>query len=114
LSADQVSEALGATVEKEESGSSCSFFPPDKSSPRVFLVRLPALACTEEYLEATGLEYQPYDALEVEAYATSGSSPASIIVCSDDPFDINVEIPGDAAASLAAASELAQVILGED
>jgi hypothetical protein len=109
---EEVSGVLGVDVEGDTSAStSCTFFPPNSSSPRAIFVRLPALACTEEYLEATGQEYEPYGELGVEAFATLNTSPASIIVCADNVFDINVEIPGNAAASLAAADELARLAL---
>jgi len=109
LTAEEVTAALGATVEND--GTGCSFYPPDEgTNPRAVLVRLPPLAC--EDVEATGLAHEPYDGLGVDAYLYSAPAvPARILVCTDAPFDLSTEIAGDEAASRAATEGLARLVL---
>ena len=109
LTAEQVGEAVG--TEMEDESSSCTFFPTGDFDASVVFVRTSPIQCSEEGLEASRLS-ESFDGLGVEAY-TSGSDDSSpnILVCTDTPFDISVSIGTDRAAALAAAEQLARIVL---
>jgi hypothetical protein len=119
LSAEQVSEVLGVTVEKE--ATLCMF---DGPSQNVTYVRQVSFACSEGVIGDPSFEMEPFDGLGVGAYAAPQG--ADLLVCTDPPFEITVDITPDlddlvadataasAAAEVserAAAEELARLVL---
>jgi hypothetical protein len=109
LSADQVSEALGAPVERDEA--SCTFFPADTFSPNATFVRQSSVACDEGYPADLGYE-ESLDGFGTEAYAQRDTTAGvQILVCDDAPFEVVVDIVGDPEAALAAAEQLARLVL---
>ena len=105
LTAEEVSEALGETVEE----SSCTFYPPNGASPNAIFVRVGSAACSDEGREAMRFD-QEYDGLDIEAYSSS-EGRASLLVCTDAAFNVSVDIFDDEAAALAAADALARIVL---
>jgi hypothetical protein len=105
LTAEQVSAALGATVELTPGA--CQFFPPNGASPTALFVGQVSLMCQGDYAAQLGYT-EPIDGFGERAYVQRGSV-ARILVCGDSPFEVSAEIPGDQAASLDAAKELAEL-----
>lgn len=108
LSAEQVSAALGATVDKDEA--SCTYFPPDAAFPNATFVRQLALACDSRYLSELGYS-ESLSGLGKKAFIQR-SAPAHVLVCTDSPFEIEVDIPGNSDAAIAAVQQLAKDVLG--
>jgi hypothetical protein len=105
--AEQVSAVLGATVEEAAPGA-CQFFPPNDSSPTALYVRQIPLICQGDSAAEVGYT-EPVDGFDEKAYLGQDGSGAQILVCTDPPIEVSAEIPGDEAASLAAAKELAEL-----
>ncbi len=106
LTAEQVSAALGATVELTPGA--CQFFPPNGASPTaLFVGGQGAFLCQGDYAAQLGYT-EPIDGFGARAYVQRGSV-ARILVCGDSPFEVSAEVPGDQAASLDAAKELARL-----
>jgi hypothetical protein len=109
LSAEQVGSALGATVAKDDAA--CTYFPTDAASPNASFVRQFALAC--EGSGPADLGYtETLDGLGEKAYVQRDTAlGTTILVCSDRPFEIVVDVVGDSAAALDAAQQLAKEAL---
>jgi hypothetical protein len=107
LTAEQVGEVLGATVERD--GDACTFYPPEAFSPRALFIPLRG-AC--EDLRMSDPRLESFQGLGVEAYAYSAPGvPSRILVCGDAPFDISAEIPDEEERSVTAVEELARLAL---
>ena len=107
LTNEQVTAAIGRPL---EDAGSCSFFPPTGASPRVGFVRPGATVCAGTNPAALGFS-EPYDGLPVKAYVQRSGDIAALLVCTEDPFDLRVEVPGDGTAALAVARRLATEVL---
>jgi hypothetical protein len=121
LSVEQVSEALGVSMEKE--ADVCMFSGPSQS---LIYVPLPSLACSDAVVRDPTFEMEPYEGLGVTAYTSTVGT--ELLVCTDPPFSMTVDITpslddlvDDATAASAAAvtsereaaEELARLLLGE-
>lgn len=111
VTAEQVSEVLGADLEKNEE--TCTFTRDGLagSLPSAgFLVQLSSL-CNEEFATQTGYTEQ-VEGLGVEAFLrTGGGATARILVCADAAFEVFVDTGTDTVTGVAAAETLALVAL---
>jgi len=117
--ADQVSDVLGVTMEKEPD--LCMFSGP---SHDVTYVQQVPFACGEAVVGDAGFEMEAYEGLGVDAYESTVGT--ELLVCTDPPFEIVVDITpslddlvADATAAsakaedaeLAAVEQLARLVL---
>lgn len=112
LSAEQVGEILGASVEKDEP--SCSYAPGGNvgSVPAAGFIGQLAELCEGDFITENGYT-EPVEGLGVDAYLrTDGAATAEIWVCADDAFLLYVDT-GDSNtdAAVAAAEALALAAL---
>ena len=112
LSAEQVSDVLGAPVEKDDA--TCTYLPGGNagSVPGAgFIPQLPEL-CDDGFPEQSGYT-EPVDGLGVDAFLkTGGGATAEIWVCGADAFVVFVDTgDSDTATATAAAEELAAAAL---
>lgn len=108
LTAEQVSEVIGVTMEDV---GGCVFFPPEKSDPSALFVRQVSFACNDDIRQQNGYE-EAFDGLGVEAYVKRGTSyGVQILVCEEQPFEVAANLTDDDAASQTAAEALARLAL---
>jgi hypothetical protein len=111
LSAEQVSAALGAPVDKDEP--SCTFYPADDVLPNATFVRQVAFACDGDLPAELGYEGK-LDGLGVETFVQPDvATGTQILVCTDAPFEIVIDMGGDSGPEIEAAMELARLVLGD-
>lgn len=112
LTAAEVGEVVGVAVRKE--ATLCMFEPEPGSTPSVLYVRQVSFACSDAVVKDPSFELEPYDGLEVQAYASPVGG--DLLVCTNPPFEITVDITpslddivadSDAASAAARASERA-------
>jgi hypothetical protein len=123
LTAAEVGDAVGVAVQQD--ATICMFEPQPGTEPRVLYVRQVSFACSESVVKDPSFTLQPYDGLGVQAFASSEGG--DLLVCTNPPFEITVEITpsldalvadSEAASAAARASEraaaeqLARLILG--
>ena len=107
ITAAQASSAVGTQLVAQ---GSCTFFPANGDVwPSVIFVRQVAFACSGSIPSEVGYT-ERLDGLGVKAYVQRDAG-ASILVCDKLPFEITIDIVGDSAASLAAAQQLAALVL---
>ena len=110
LTAEQVSEVLGAPVEE----AACTFFPPAdaaSAAPNANIIRQVAFACEEEARAEVGYE-EPLDGFDVDAYVKRETVYGDqILVCVDPPLEIWVDMLEDHEGAVAAAEELARLVI---
>lgn len=112
LTASEVGDAVGVAVEQD--ATLCMFEPEPGKEPRVLYVRQVAFACSDAVVKDPSFELEPYDGLEVPAFASA--TGGDLLVCTNPPFEITVDITpalddimadSDAASAAARASERA-------
>lgn len=109
LTVEQVSEAVGATVELSEGV--CLFQHPEDINPSVTFVRQVPFACGDAVVSDPEFGMEPYDGLSVDAYASAPDlSVGTILVCTDPPFEIQVDLTASS-GELDIAAELAELVL---
>lgn len=110
LTADQVSNVLRASVEKDDA--SCTYAPAgDRDTPNAAFNRQLDFACTGNHPSEVGYTTK-LDGLGVDAYVQPDTAIGTmILVCAKSPFEITVNAGSDSAQALAAARELARLAL---
>jgi hypothetical protein len=110
LTLEQIAGVLG--VEVEEEGGACLFFPVTGGlEPRALYVQQTPIVCDESVRSELGYD-EELDGLGVEAYvAPKGTVGAVVLVCTDPPFEVNVDHPSDPAVARTQAEELARLVL---
>jgi hypothetical protein len=112
LSAAEVSEVLGVEVQLEETV--CMFEPEPGKNPTVTYVRQVSFACSDAVVNDPDFDMQPFDGLGTKAYASASGN--DLLVCTNPPFEITVDITpsldamvadSEAASTAARASERA-------
>jgi hypothetical protein len=124
LTASEVGDVLGIAVQQDTA--TCMFEPEPGINPTVLYVRQVSFACSEAVVNDPEFTLEPYDGLGVQAYASPEGG--DLMVCTNPPFEINVNItperdailadPARASAAAraserAAAEALARLILGQ-
>jgi len=124
LTAKDVSDVLGIAVQQD--AATCMFEPEPGKNPTVLYVRQVSFACSEGVVNDPEFTLEPFDGLGVQAYASPDGG--DLMVCTNPPFEINVDItperdailtdPAKASAAAraserAAAEALARLILGQ-
>jgi len=122
LTASEVSDVLGIAVQQDTS--TCMFEPEPGTDPTVLYVRQVPFACSDAVVKDPEFNLQPFDGLGIQAYASPDGG--DILVCTNPPFEITVNItpkldaiiadPDKASAAArsserAAAEQLARLIL---
>ncbi len=123
LTAKEVSDVLGIAVQVDTA--TCMFEPKPGIEPRVLYVSQASFVCSDAVVKDPSFTLEPHDGLGVQAYASAEGG--ELLVCTDPPFGIKVNITpaldatiadsdkasADARASeRAAAEQLARLILG--
>lgn len=108
LTEQQVGSAVGAQLVVNQTA--CTSFPSDAARPNVVFVRQVAFACDGTLPSEVGYT-ERLDGLGVKAYVQRDTVPTTILVCDKLPFEISVDIAGDSGGSLAAAQQLASLVL---
>jgi hypothetical protein len=123
LTASEVGEVLGIAVQQD--ATTCMFEPEPGKEPTVLYVRQVSFACSEAVVKDPEFTLEPYGGLGVQAYASPEGG--DLMVCTNPPFEITVDItperdailadPAKASAAAraserAAAEQLAGLILG--
>lgn len=107
LGAAEVGEVVGVAVRQD--ATTCMFEPKPGTEPRVLYVRQVSFACSEGVVKDSSFSMEPYDGLGVRAYASP--TGGDLLVCTNPPFEITVDITPDSAdivADAAAASAAAR------
>lgn len=124
LTAAEVGDVVGVAVQQD--ATTCMFEPEPGKEPRVLYVRQVSFACSDTVVNDASFSLEPYDGLGVRAYA----SPAGgdLLVCTNPPFELTVDITPDLAdivadanaasaaaraSERAAAEQLARLILAQ-
>lgn len=97
LTAEEVGKVLGVVVQQDSS--ICMFEPEPGTEPNVTYVRQVSFACSEAVVNDPSFELEPYDGLVVQAYANPDSG--DLMVCTNPPFEITVDITPSRDAILA-------------
>lgn len=123
LTAAQVGEVIGVAVQQDTT--TCMFEPQPGIEPRVLYVRQVSFACSDAVVNDPSFTQVPYDGLGVRAFASPDRG--NLLVCTNPPFQITVDITPDLdaivadseaasaaarASERAAAEQLARLILG--
>ena len=111
LTEEQVSSAIGTPLVLDQA--SCTFFPSDDAFPNVTFVRQVSFACSGTIPSEAGFN-EELDGLGVKAYVqrdAEAGGTSTILVCDEAPFEISVDIVGDAARAFAVAQDLASQVL---
>lgn len=112
FTAAEVSEVLGVAVQQDQSV--CIFEPEPGKNPTVLYVRQVAFACSNAVITDPEFDMQPHEGLGIKAYASASGN--HLLVCTNPPFEITVDITpsldalvadSEAASSAARASERA-------
>ena len=112
LTAEQVSTALGATVDKDEAA--CTFYPKDdySNTPNASFNLQLDLACDSGGPAEAGYN-QKLDGLGVDGYVQPDTAVGTMILaCAKPPFEVTVDKGSDSAGELEAAKQLAKKVLG--
>lgn len=112
LTAAEVGDVVGVAVRQD--ATSCMFEPSPGNDPRVLYVRQVPIACSDAVVNDPSFTLEPHEGLGVRAYA--GAAGGDLLVCTNPPFEITVNITpeladvvadADAASAAARASERA-------
>ena len=123
LTAAEVSDVVGIAVQQDSMV--CMFEPEPGRNPTVVYVRQVSFACSDSMVNDPEFDFVPFNGLGVRAY--SSPTGGDLLVCTNPPFEITVDItpPLDAivadsavasaaarASEQAAAEQLVRLILG--
>jgi hypothetical protein len=110
LSAEQVSDALGATVEKD--AGACTYFPAgDNVTPNAAFNRQHSFICDEPERSDAGYK-EALDGLTEKAYVQPDTALGTmILVCSKNTFEITVDMAGGSGPEIEAGKKLAALVL---
>ncbi|HET6564990.1 MAG TPA: hypothetical protein VFG52_06210, partial [Xanthomonadales bacterium] len=96
----------------QQDQSVCVFEPEPGKNPTVLYIRQVNFACSNAVVNDPEFDKQPYDGLGIKAYASASGN--DLLVCTNPPFEISVDITpsldalvadSEAASSAARASE---------
>jgi hypothetical protein len=111
LTAEQVGGVLGAEVTADEA--SCTFYPADDTlSLNASYVAQVKFACSPDVRSDAGYN-ESVEGIGAEAYVQPGTAIGTLLlVCADgSPFEITVDSAAGDDAALAAAKDLARLVL---